>query len=163
MERGKGRAEAFPTHPFSPQRGRRGEEGEMTVVYYRGPYAHITQDLLEVWSSEHQVYLISELRAVHVVPGSPGRRAATPLLPAATVLAAVALPVVRAPVSLMALVVVLAVAATVAACLRQGGQPYELYASHRGRWVRLFQCADEQMFGQVKRALARAMEQHADR
>jgi hypothetical protein len=134
----------------------------MTVVYYRGPCAHITRDFLEVWSPQHQVYPITELEAVHVVHGSPGRRAATPLLPVAAVLAAVALPIVHAPAGLLALVVLLAAASTVAACLRHTGQPYELYATHRGRWVRLFQCPDAQTFGQVKRALARAMEQHAD-
>jgi hypothetical protein len=135
----------------------------MTVVYYRGPCAHITQDLLEVWSPQHQIYLITELQAVHIVPGSPGRRVATPLLPAVTVLAAVALPLAHAPAGLLVLVLLLAVASTVAACLRQAAQPYELYATHRGRWVKLFQCPDAQTFGQVKRALARAMEQHADR
>jgi hypothetical protein len=135
----------------------------MTVVYYRGPGAHITRDFLEVWSPRYQFYLITELEAVHVVPGSPGRRAATPLLPAVAVLAAVALPLVHAPAGLFALVALLAVASTVAACVRHAGEPYELYATHRGRWVRLFQCPDAQTFGQVKRALARAMEQHADR
>jgi hypothetical protein len=133
------------------------------TVYYRGPCAHITRDFLEVWSPRHQVYPINELEAVHVVHGSPGRRKATLLLPAAAGLAAVALPLVHAPASLLALVVLLAVASTVAACLRHAGEPYELYATHRGRWVRLFQCPDAQTFGQVKRALARAMEQHADR
>ena len=135
----------------------------MTVVYYRGPYAHITRDFLEVWSPQHQVYLITDLEAVHVVPGSPGRRAATPLLSAAAVLVAVALPIVHAPAGLFAFVVLLAVASTVAACVRHAGEPYELYANHQGRWVRLFQCPDAQTFGQVRRALARAMEQHADR
>ena len=134
----------------------------MTVVYYRGPCAHITQDLLEVWTPRHQIYLITELEAVHVIPGSPGRRAAPPILPAATVLVALALPFVHAPAGLLALVALLALASTVAACLRHAGQPYELYATHRGRRVRLFQCPDAQTFGQVKRALARAMERHAD-
>ena len=139
----------------------------MTVVYYRGPCARITGDLLEVWSPGYQLYLISELQAVHVVHGRSGRRAANPLLPAVTVLAvvtvlaAVALPV-HAPAGLLVPVVLLAVASTVAACMRPVGQPYELYATHRGQWVRLFQCPDAQTFGQVKRALARAMEQHAD-
>jgi hypothetical protein len=134
------------------------------TVYYRGPDAHITADLLEVWRPEYRRFRIDELTAVRVVPGAPGRRGPGALLPAATVLAAVALPVAHAPVGLLAIVMVLAVASTVAAtCLRQSGQPYELYAIHRGHRVKLFECPDARTFGQVRRALLRAVEQHADR
>jgi hypothetical protein len=133
------------------------------TVYYRGPCAHITDDLLEVWSPEHSTFRIRELHAVHVVHGSAGRRGLAPILPAVTVLVAVALPIAHAPFGLLAAVMVLAVGSTVAvACLRTAAQPYELYATHRGRRVRLFHCADAQTFGQVRRALARAIEQHAD-
>jgi hypothetical protein len=136
----------------------------MSTVYYRGARAHITRDLIEVFSPGYAVYPIYELEGVHVVDGSPGRRPAVGVLPVATVLAAVVLPIVGGAVGLLAAVLMLAVGAVVAvAYLRDTGRPYELCATHRGRRVTLFRCSDVRTFGQVKRALARAMEQHADR
>jgi Family of unknown function (DUF6232) len=41
--------------------------------------------------------------------------------------------------------------------------PYELRAIHRGVDVLLFSCTDARTFGQVRRALARVRERHADR
>lgn len=134
------------------------------TIYYRGPCAYITRDLIEVWTPQHAIYPISELHAVYVVHGSQGRRGTAGVLPVLAVLAAVLLPVAGAPTGLLAIVLMLGAAATVTvACLREPPHPYELTATHQGRRVALFQCPDERTFGQVKRALARAMEQHVDR
>jgi hypothetical protein len=55
---------------------------------------------------------------------------------------------------------VLAVSSLVSgACWRNRGHQHELWAVHRGQWVCLFQTPDAHLFGQVSRALRRAIEQ----
>jgi hypothetical protein len=135
----------------------------MTVVYYRGPAAYITEDVLEVWAPEHRVFRLSELTAVCVVPGVT-RRTPAPVLSAVAVLVAVLLPIAHPPPAVPAVVLLFAAASSItAACLRSAPVPYELYGTHRGQRVRLFQCPDSQTLGQVRRALARAIEQNLDR
>jgi hypothetical protein len=135
----------------------------MTVVYYRGPRALITEDVLEVWSPQHRVFRISELTAVYVVRGADRRPTPLQVVPAAVVALAVAVPVAAPTAGTFAVLLLLTAASLVTlACLRTPPRPYELRATHRGADVPLFQCVNAQTFGQVKRALARAMERHAD-
>jgi hypothetical protein len=135
----------------------------MTVVYYRGPRALITSDVLEVWSPQHQVFRVSELTAVYVVRGADRRPTPLQVVPALAVAMAVSVPVAEASAGMFAVLLFLAAASLVTlACLRTQPRPYELRATHRGADVPLFECVNAQTFGQVKRALARAMERHAD-
>ena len=97
------------------------------TVYYRGPHALITEDVLEVWSPQHRVFQISELTSMYVVDGGSGWNR------------------------------------SLWARLRAPSVPSELRATHRGADVLLFSSADAQTFGQVRRALARVRERHADR
>jgi hypothetical protein len=134
----------------------------MTVVYYRGPYAHITDDVMEVWSPGRRVFRIGELDSVYVLPGAEPRWTPLRVIPTVAVVLAVAVALLRRYDDVLAPLLIVAVASVVGvACLGGGGVPYELWAVHRGADVRLFRCQDAQMFGQVRRALLRAMEQHA--
>jgi hypothetical protein len=132
------------------------------TIYYRGPRALVTEDVLEVWVPQHHVFRIRELTAVYVVRCVAGRR---PIhaLPVVAVAVAVAVPIAESSAGLPAVAVLVAAASLLtAACLRPPVQPYELHGIHRGREVRLFRSADARAFGQVRRALTRAMERHAD-
>lgn len=131
------------------------------TVYYRGPCAHITDDLLEVWSPEYRVFQIGALESVYVVHGRARHGGNGSLfLTAGAVVAAILGPQSAWFAVLAALLA--AGAAALAAVPSAMSHPYELYGSHRGAEVLLFRCADARTFGQVRRALARAIERHAE-
>jgi hypothetical protein len=130
------------------------------TVYYRGPAVHITDDLFEVHTPEPQVFHIRELTSVQVVPGSLGTPVAR-LFAVAAIPMAVALPLVEAPAGLLVVALTTVGASVAVVWLRNPGRPYELHAVHRGVRVQLFGCRDARTFGQVRRALARAIERSA--
>ncbi|OLB76558.1 MAG: hypothetical protein AUI14_18485 [Actinobacteria bacterium 13_2_20CM_2_71_6] len=117
--------------------------------------------MFEVSLPYPRYYAIRELHNVHVVRGS--RDLLTIIMAClAAVLGvglAVTLPFLHSSRAwLAALVVVVAPALVGGACWRLKPPQYELHATYQGRLVQLFRTTDAQTFGQVKRALMRAIE-----
>jgi Family of unknown function (DUF6232) len=151
------------------------------TVFYRGPCAYITHEVFVARCPYYRRYLIRDIRHPYFA-----RRPAEPATPdrtqlsagsagaagAAALAAAAGWPVVNAtPMApaanvgvLVTFVVVVAVSVMAyAACVRvQPARVYELWAVYRGRMTCLFDTTDERVFGQVKRALIRAIEQVQD-
>jgi Family of unknown function (DUF6232) len=137
------------------------------VIYYRGPSAHITHEMFEVWCTQaHRRYRIRELRNVYVVRT---RRSAVTLRGAAgagavVVGAATVWPFLHTPAAWLTATGALVVSMVVGgACWRPSSSDWELRATYRNRSVVLFRCRDDRTFGQVKRALQRAVEGATDR
>jgi Family of unknown function (DUF6232) len=135
------------------------------TLYYRGPAARITDKALEVWRPTRYSYAIHELNEVSIVESRgpvPGTRvvfASCGLAAFAALVAVVGWPVFGdAPISVVALVAMIG-AAAVAGCVRRPhAARYELWAIYRGQEICLFRTTDAQTFGQVRRALQRAVE-----
>ena len=131
------------------------------VTYYRGPYAVVTSDVFEVRCPLHHRYPVHELLEVAVVRGAadPVAVGATGLGGAATVGVAASWPYLHTPLAWIGVVaLVLLLAAIGAACWRLRPPGQELWAIYRGQRVQLFACRDSRVFGQVSRALLRALE-----
>jgi hypothetical protein len=109
-------------------------------------------------------YVIRELRDVSVLR-TGGETLPIVMTAVAVVLwvgLAVIAPLLQTPGQwLAALVVVIAPSIVGGACWRFRRPEYELRATYRGNSIKLLRTTDTQTFGQVKRALVRAME--ADR
>ncbi len=145
-----------------PPRNARVRGKEMTI-YYRGRDAHITHDVFEVRWPQPYRYLIRDLRDVQVVRGGPGRVAigGASVAGAASVAIAASWPLLNTPVAWAAALVALATPCVVGgACWRLARPVYELRATYRQLPVQLFASQDPQAFGQVRRALLRAIEHH---
>jgi len=129
--------------------------------FYRGHTLSITSDVMEVWWPRHQRFSIEDLRDVYVF-----RDVASPVVvrgigASAVMLVATAVSwqLLRSPaVALIGVLVVLAPAVIGGACIRTRRPPWELRALYQGRDVQLFSSRDQVAFGQVKRALVRAIE-----
>lgn len=139
-------------------------------VYYRGPCARITHVTFEVWCPFHRVFAVRDLRQVCVVEVHRGSM--TPVTAGSSGLAGVAVVVVAtegldvaSPLALMGGIALLfaAALAVVGTCLRVRPGLYELRAVYRGVPVSLYATPDRQEFGQVRRALRRALEHRDDR
>jgi hypothetical protein len=131
------------------------------TTYYRGRSALITHEVFEVRVPYRQRFAISELRDVHVERTGPDTRALGCLGLAAMMLVGtvVSSPVLSSPQQwLAAFVAVAAPSVLGGACWRINPPAYELRATYRGYQVQLFRSCDAQVFGQVKRALIRALE-----
>jgi Family of unknown function (DUF6232) len=147
------------------------------TVFYRGPCAHITHEVFESRCPYHRRYMIRDIRQIYLArrardaaysdrrvssAGMAGVAAVAVAL-GGPALGAASMPPAAAAglVTLLVLVVLSSIA--LAACLRvQPGRVYELWAFYRGELTCLFRTADERVFGQVKRALVRAIEQLDD-
>lgn len=154
------------------------EEGTTTVtVFYRGPCAHITHEVFESRCPYHRRYNIRDIRQIYLArrarepaysdssqlrarsAGLAGVAAVAVALGGPALSAASMPPAVTAGLAALLVVVALASAA-VAACLRvQPARVYELWALYQDELTCLFLTTDERVFGQVKRALVRAVEQ----
>jgi Family of unknown function (DUF6232) len=136
------------------------------TVYYRGHDIVITHEVVRVSRPQPRCFRIRELHSVRVVQGAKRRRSPVSLWigPIVVAAAAVALPAMGASSELMIVLMMLAAASVVGeACLREPIQPHLLVAVHRDEEVQLYDSVDTRTFGQVKRALQRAMERYGDR
>jgi len=142
------------------------------TVLYRGPHAHITQEVYEAFVPARESFPIRELRAVHIV--EPNRRAhvrstwirlgSLVIAAGAILVAALSWPVIESSqVVVVALLVTALSSATTAGCMRVPAPPLQLRATYRGRPVCLLQTNDRTALGQVSRALVRALERNGDR
>jgi hypothetical protein len=131
------------------------------TVYYRGPCARVTHEMFEVWCPRYRSIPIRELRDVRVVRGGsdPIVVRSTSLAGAAAAAFAVSWPFFDTPSTwIVGLGLVAASAAVSGACWRTRPRSYELWATVRTLQVPLFRTRDAQAFGQLQRALVRAME-----
>lgn len=144
------------------------------VVYYRGLCALITHEVFVVHCPTHQQFALRDLTHLRVIEQEADPPAVNAIRTGSTSVAgAVAIALGAGPVlgtqvyesPLMTLgllaVLVLAIAVT-GACWRPRTARYALVAAYRGRWVTLFRSTDEREFGQVKRALIRALQHLED-
>jgi hypothetical protein len=150
------------------------EEFEMTL-FYRGSDARITHEVIEIWCPTYRRFVLRDLTSVWVLEG-PGRiplallavrNGSSGMAGAVAVAAALAWAegwsALESPGPALALVVLLGTSAAVAgACWRAQPVERELMACYRDRPVRLYRSADARTFGQVQRALVRALERLAD-
>ena len=130
-------------------------------MYYRGRLARVTDEMFEVNLPYRHSYPIRELRDVYVVRGRRDLVALglTGLVFVLLVGVAVATPLLRPPRDWLAAVVAVGLPAIVGgACWRLRRPRYELRATYRGYSVQLITTSDPRVFGQVRRALLRAME-----
>jgi len=152
--------------------------GDAMTVFYRGPCAYVTHEVFEVHCPYYRQYLIRDIRDPYLArrpidPGQPDRlqlkARSAGAAGAAAVAAVFGWPVLKAasvpPMATAGLVLTLIVvgvsAMAIAACLRvRPARMYELWAVYRGRMTCLFETTDERVFGQVRRALVRAIEQN---
>jgi hypothetical protein len=150
------------------------------TVFYEGPCAHITHEVFEARCPHHRYFMIRDIRRLYLAhrpagSGAPGRsqiRAGSAgIAGAAAVAATIGWPILDAtsmpPVATVGLAttLILGVASSMAfaACVWvRPGRVHELWGVYRGRTVCLFGTTDARMFGQVKRALVRAIEQIED-
>jgi hypothetical protein len=145
------------------------------TIFYRGPCVHITHKVFEVRCPTVRTYLIAELRHIHVVV----RTAVTPVTVSSArvgstgVAGAVAVAIAvghadgweafGSPVMMLGMVLLMIVSAAVSgACWWINPVREELVAEYRGELVTLFHSADPEVFGQVRRALMRAVERLDD-
>lgn len=139
------------------------------TVFYRGPRALITHRTFEVRHPCRAVFLIHDLRSVHIVETAGPSRA--PIVWASSGSAGIAAVMVLTngldmptPLALLGGLVLLVAAGLGAttACLRPPSRGFELRAVYRGRVVSMFHSTNYREFGQVRRALLRAIENVTD-
>jgi Family of unknown function (DUF6232) len=146
------------------------ERGRLEMILYRGAELRITHEVFEVLHPTHRVYHVRLMHEIHVVKltASPGaldslRRGSTGAAVAAAVAVVAGWPSFDSPAASLVGLVLLGTASIVAgACWRLRPSSYELWATYRTEEIVLFQTTDAQVFGQVKRALIRALESVAD-
>jgi hypothetical protein len=134
----------------------------------------VTHKVFEAHYPSYRSFAIRELRHVRVIQeqadvlgigSAPVRIVSTGLAGAAAMAAAVGWTIFDSPLTSVAALMVLAMSSVVSgACWRTRGHAhlYELRAVHYGQPVCLFQTTDARVFGQVSRALCRAMEQYGE-
>ena len=134
------------------------------VVFYRGHTLLITNEVVEVWWPTYQRFSVKDLAEVYVF-----RDVADPVVARGIGASAVMFVATAATwqfmqsmaVVLIGVLVVLAPGVVGAACIRTRRRSWELRATHRGVDVQLYSSRDALTFGQVKRALIRAIEADA--
>jgi hypothetical protein len=141
-------------------------------VYYRGPCARITDEVIETWCPTHQAYAIHDLRDVWIE--RMGEPAAGPIgVGSASTAGAIAVILALerstgshafdSPLALLAALAIFVASVVVAwACWRSRGVDQRLMGVYRGREVIIYQDVDPQRFAQVARALNRALERAED-
>ncbi len=136
-------------------------EGEM-VTFYRGPTVLITHEVFQSGLPDPQRFRVSDLREVSSHGRKPERMNTRSVgaTGAAVAVMSVVWPFVRAtPAGFGVLLLLLAVPSLIgAACLHRGQPIWELRAVYRGRPVILYATTDARAFGQIRRALIRALE-----
>lgn len=128
------------------------------VVYFRRPGILVTNQQVAVGQFRYQVAQLADLMQAR---GSthPGAMVGMVIAVAEAPLLALLLGVVRSPVAWLIAVPALLIPCLVGlVCVRRWPAQYELLARYRGGQVTLFTTRDEREFGQVARAVRRAIE-----
>jgi hypothetical protein len=136
----------------------------VSTIYYRGPLALITEDWFEVRVPQRRRFPIKELSNVHEErSGEPLALRGVGAAGATAAAVAVSLPFLDPPVFWFGTVAVLVAPCAIGgACWRMNRADLELWATCGGLRIRLFTSRDARAFGQVKRALLRALEHAAE-
>lgn len=134
-------------------------------VFYRGPRALITSEVIEVPHPQWRRFAIKDLAAVHIVQHGPdvnvARRRAFGLVALGSIF--VTVPAIGQSSPIVAVAVMIGSLTYAGACLRSAsGVAWSLVATYRGRTLVLFESSSQREFDQVCRALRRALEQHQD-
>lgn len=135
------------------------------VVFFRGHTLLITSDVVEVWWPRYERFSIKDLSELYVFRDVADPVIARGIGASAAMFVATAaswqfLPSVA--VLLIGALAVLAPGVVGAACIRTRRRPWELRATYHGVDVQLYSSRDPLTFGQVKRAVVRAMEANTD-
>jgi hypothetical protein len=131
-------------------------------VFYRGPRALITAEVITVRSSASRSFVLADLSDLCLVSqrgaGGPG---GSRTMGVSALVGGIAVgPVMGRASVLLTVVVVAALFVCAFVCLRVGPPAHrELVATYRGRRVVVFASDDQREFGQVCRGIQRAMEQ----
>jgi hypothetical protein len=154
---------SMPTAPPS----RLGPKGGGVRVYYRGPYAFVTDTVFESWSPTYRRFAIADLTEVDIAlaVGQPDHTLVGCVNAGVIALAAdVAGQPVLGPLWtwVIGFAIVLAAAGVAVTRHRNRPQPLELLGWYRSEYVVLFRCTDPRVFGQVSRALRRSLEHRHD-
>jgi Family of unknown function (DUF6232) len=134
-------------------------------VFYRGPRALITHEVIEIPHPQWRRIAIKDLAAVHIVQHGPdvhvARRRAFGLVALGSIF--VTVPAIGQSSPIVAVAVMIGSLTYAGACLRTvSGVAWSLVAAYRGRTLVLFQSSSQREFDQVCRALRRALEQQED-
>jgi Family of unknown function (DUF6232) len=134
-------------------------------VFYRGPRALITHEVIEIPHLEWRRFAIRELVAVHIVQHGPDvnvtRRRAFGLMALGSIF--VTVPAIGHSSPIVAVAVMIGSLTYAGACLRSAsGVVWSLVAAYRGQMVVLFESTSQREFDQVCRALVRALQQQQD-
>jgi hypothetical protein len=141
------------------------------TIFYRGPCVRITHKVFETRCPTYRSFLIAELRDVRVMERAADPPAAVNSARAGSTGVAGAMAVAIAlgyaggwqALTMLGLVVLLIVSMAVSgACWWISSTEHELVAVYRGELVTLHHSPDAEEFGQVSRALMRAIEQLDD-
>jgi hypothetical protein len=130
-------------------------------VHFRDNHVLVTDEVFATRWPDPQRFYVAELEDLHVVQG-----AVDPLVNSAIHIAATIASVALAAAALLrsvefwliAISIVAVAGAVAGSCWRLCSRPLELRATYRGYRVLLFSSPDERTFGQVRRALMRAVE-----
>ena len=139
------------------------------VIYYRGTTIRVTHEVFEIGAPRPQRFAIADLRDVHVVRGGPDPELGVDFRGihlVALVLAGVAAswPFIHSPQAwLVAAALVTLPAVLGGACWRINPPDWALRATYHAYQVELFRCSDGRVFGQVRRALMRVLEEVGER
>jgi hypothetical protein len=131
------------------------------TTFYQGPDVLITHEVFAVRAPVPQRFRVRELRRVHVVRGDlpPERLVTAHIAGGALVAALVLVPLLDSPFALMVATITTVSAMGVnGVCAHLSPRTYEIRALYRGFDVRLYSSTDPSRFGQVRRALTRALE-----
>jgi hypothetical protein len=134
----------------------------VTYTYYEGPYAVVTSDVFRVRCPYHHEFAVTELRDVGVVRGGLDSLSVgtTCLAGGSLVVFTASWPFIHTPVGWLGAVVFATTPWVVSvSCWRLRRPEQELWATYRHQRVQLFTCRNERVFGQVRRALLRALEE----
>lgn len=141
------------------------------TVFYRGPCVRITHEVFETRCPRYRSYCIADLRAVAVLEltADPPPAVASARVGSTGMAGAVAVAIAigqtegweathASPTMLGLIVLLIASLVTSGACWLVRPVEQELVAEYHGVPVSLFRTADPRAFGQVRRALLRAIE-----
>ncbi|MBO3739104.1 DUF6232 family protein [Actinoplanes flavus] len=130
-------------------------------VFYKGPRAVITEQIVEVSRESHRRFLVAEMTELHIVRFDPGPEGAGRqfLGVSALVAAVVAVPLVGPASGLLAVLVSGVLAVNALYWLRpRAGRWWQLRATYHGRVVEVFSSRDEREFTGFCRGLVRCLE-----
>jgi hypothetical protein len=127
-------------------------------TYYRGPDVVVNELVFEVRSPHPQRFLVRKLRDVQVVRTAPAPSALRGTGVSAVALLLVAPALDSAELVIGALVMGIAPALLMMWAHWRARRAYELWAWYERNTVRMYSSPDARVFGQVSRALQRAIE-----